>query len=90
MQRLWGNRIFVYFGYISYPIYLFHQNILVSSIVKIHLRFNSIPLVFLPVLPILLCIAVAWVVAYYGEPFVQKSIVQLHNFLSKKYNGLVS
>jgi peptidoglycan/LPS O-acetylase OafA/YrhL len=68
VQRVLGNRPMLVLGFVSYPLYLLHENIMVSLIVKLHRLVPAIPSIALPVIPILLIVAVAWLVATYGEP----------------------
>ncbi len=67
LRRLAASRVLVFLGFVSYPLYLIHENALVAGAMRLH---DLAPwLGMLTPLPILggLC-AVAWVIARFGEP----------------------
>jgi peptidoglycan/LPS O-acetylase OafA/YrhL len=68
VQRLLTNRIFLFFGFVSYPLYLVHENMMVSAIAKVGFAAPWLPAFLMPVAPILLVSGVAWLVAAYAEP----------------------
>ena len=69
-----GNRLFLFIGFISYPLYLIHENFMVSMIAKLQI-YNIIPEFLLPVVPILLLIAISYLITKKIEPFIKKIIV---------------
>ena len=73
-RKIIGNRLFLFIGFISYPLYLIHENFMVSMISKLQI-YNIIPEYFLPVFPILLLIFVAYVITKRIEPFTKNLIV---------------
>ena len=79
-QKMLTFPIFQFFGSISYPLYLIHQNIMISLIVKLGKNFGLIPLLFLPVLPIAFLSGVAFLIAKYGEPYVKFKITSFLSF----------
>jgi peptidoglycan/LPS O-acetylase OafA/YrhL len=46
------NRFLVFFGFISYPLYLIHESIMIALIIKLVTNFRFIPQVLLPIIPI--------------------------------------
>ena len=63
-------------GYISYPLYLVHQNIVVAATTQ--LAATDLGLLFLPflspILPIFAVALLAWIIASQGEPRLQRSL----------------
>lgn len=76
LQSLLKNRVFLFLGFVSYPLYLIHENMLVSLIVKTGALLPGMPSLLLPVLPALLVIAAAWLLARFGEPAVKTFITR--------------
>lgn len=74
VQRVLSVRIFTFLGFISYPLYLNHENMIVALTVRIAAIWPSLPPALLPVLPIILAGIVATLVAIYAEPFVRRVI----------------
>jgi peptidoglycan/LPS O-acetylase OafA/YrhL len=70
-QTILRSRGLVFLGFISYPLYLLHNNIMIGSVSWLGAylpEFAESPL--LPVLPILVISAVAWGIARFIEPAV--------------------
>ncbi len=68
IQRLLSSRILLFFGFISYPLYLVHNNILIGLLNITASKIPSIPLILIPIFPLLAVIFVAWTIAKFGEP----------------------
>ncbi len=77
LQELLSNKFLGILGYISYPLYLIHENAMISIIVQLHHQYDWIPLFFLPLLPVSGLIFVAWIIARYLEPVVRQFIKNL-------------
>ena len=75
--RIVANRPLLFLGFVSYPLYLIHQNALVGLIARSsrHLRFVPAPL--LPLGPILFLVAVAYVIARFVEPNAKKLLAPM-------------
>lgn len=73
-RNIIGNRLFLFIGFISYPLYLIHENFMISMITKLQV-YNIIPEFLLPILPILILIAISYLIAKWVEPFIRKIIV---------------
>jgi peptidoglycan/LPS O-acetylase OafA/YrhL len=70
LHQLLGNRVFLFLGAISYPLYLLHENIMVHMILKLGKLAPQIPGVLLPLLPIAGVIVIGAAVAIYVEPWL--------------------
>ena len=68
IQKILSNQFMVWIGFISYPLYLIHDGAMVSMIHQLHAVARWMPGYLLPVLPIILLVFVAWVIAKYLEP----------------------
>ncbi len=75
VQMFLANRVLVFLGFVSYPLYLFHEGVIVALTIKLGRAHLSIPDVLLPMLPIAVVIATAWLVATYVEPMLRHIIV---------------
>lgn len=77
MRRLLSVQWIVFLGYVSYPLYLIHENALVAMTLKVHRLWPEAPLLLTPIpgLAILLCIA--WLMARYGEPKIKAWLAKL-------------
>jgi len=71
VKTLLSLNVFVFLGFISYPLYLVHENMMVATIVKVNRFAPDIPLVMLPLFGALLVVCIAWLVAKYGEPWLK-------------------
>lgn len=80
LEKLLTSRVLQFFGLISYPLYLIHENIMVASIIKLGrddlVHLPHVPAGLLPLPVIALLSAVAYVICRYGEPFVKSVLVK--------------
>lgn len=74
IQKLLGNKFLVFVGFISYPLYLIHQNMMIALIAKLARLCPFIPGGLLPVLPILLLMLIAYFIAKILEPAIRKKL----------------
>ena len=74
VRAIFESRWIVYIGFISYPLYLIHQNMMISMIIQLHELIHWIPGYLLPVLPILALIAVSDIIARFMEPGIRWGI----------------
>lgn len=81
IRLILSARLLVFLGFVSYPLYLMHENMMVSLIVKTGILMPWMPALLLPVLPILFVVGLAWLVAVYGEPVLRSF---LKNRLSRQ------
>jgi peptidoglycan/LPS O-acetylase OafA/YrhL len=84
IQKLLSNKLLIFFGFISYPLYLIHVSSLVSMISQLHTLMPSIPHWFLPIMPIGLLSGIAWVIATYLEPRLRDVIKAYINKINFK------
>lgn len=63
IKQALSARCFLFIGFISYPLYLFHENFMIAVVVKSGKAFPQIPGVLLPLFPFSIACMVAFVVA---------------------------
>jgi len=68
IQAVAGGHFLVFIGFVSYPLYLIHENMMISMIIKLHAASPWIPMLALPVLPIIVLVGIAWAIAAFVEP----------------------
>lgn len=68
MQKLLETRALLFFGLISYPLYLIHDNALISMITQLSNSVHWLPVSLYPLLPLMLLIAAAYLITRYIEP----------------------
>jgi peptidoglycan/LPS O-acetylase OafA/YrhL len=74
VQRLLSNRVVLLLGFVSYPLYLVHENMLVASIIKLGHAAPWMPPALIPILPMLWVTGVAWLVARFAEPWLREKL----------------
>ena len=77
-EKFLANKFLIFIGFISYPLYLIHQNIMIALTVKMGKQFSFIPAGLLPLIPIGLVVLVSYFIAKILEPAIRK---QLNNYL---------
>jgi len=73
VRRLLANKLFLFFGYISYPLYLVHQNLVTGLAIKLYNVFPDLPPYLYPLPFIILVIAISFLIAKI-EPIIKKGI----------------
>ena len=76
LARLLASQFLLFIGFISYPLYLIHQNIVTGLAIKMFSYFPALPSVVYPLPFILLVIALATVVAS-AEPRIRQLLKHL-------------
>ena len=71
IQKILSNRLVQFFGFVSYPLYLIHENMMVSIIIKLGSRFEDFPVALLPLPAIALLSGAAFVISNYFEPLTK-------------------
>lgn len=77
IQNILSNKVLVFFGFISYPFYLIHEQSMISMIMQLSQYHADFPQFLLPIPPILGIVFVAWIIAQYLEPALRRIIRQL-------------
>jgi peptidoglycan/LPS O-acetylase OafA/YrhL len=87
LGQLFENRFLLFLGFISYPLYLIHQNALIGLIARISRHLDFLPPFLLPLGPILLLIMVAYLIAKFFEPNAKRLLVHLFASLKLWLSG---
>ncbi len=82
LQNALRNRVLCFFGFISYPLYLIHENLMVASIVKLAPLEAVCPPYLIPLIPIAVLTALAYGLAAVVEPALRAGIVAVWPGLS--------
>jgi peptidoglycan/LPS O-acetylase OafA/YrhL len=82
VQSFLRHKYWLTLGFVSYPLYLIHENAVVSLTVQLGKSFPSIPAPILPLAPIGLLICIAWLIAEYGEPTLRRLLRPAHRRFS--------
>ena len=77
IQRIIGNKFLLFFGFISYPFYLLHENAIISGIVKIHNLAPNFPIMLIPLPPILVVTFTSLLIVKWIEPCIKSIISRL-------------
>ena len=77
VRGLVQGRVLLFLGFVSYPLYLLHENMMVSLIVSLGRYDERIPAVIAPIAPILFVVCLGWIVARYIEPRAKLGVVAL-------------
>ena len=75
LQRILTLRVLQFFGFISYPLYLIHENAMISIIVKLGRIKLAVPDFLLPVVATFLLSVAAYLIAGYLEPYTRRLIL---------------
>jgi peptidoglycan/LPS O-acetylase OafA/YrhL len=90
LQSLLSNWILLVLGFVSYPLYLLHENMMVSMIVKFGNYFPESLYFALPIIPVPLIVGLAYIVARYLESPLKKMIIKFFIFTGVVLNKLKS
>lgn len=74
LQNMLSNKLLTFFGFISYPLYLIHENATISTIVQLHEKFSQINVYVLSLIPLAIMVVISWVMAKYLEPSLKKHL----------------
>lgn len=74
VRRALSNRFLLWVGFISYPLYLLHENLVVGSLLWLKRQSTGIPDVLLPLGPAAVVMGLAWLVARHIEPAMRASL----------------
>lgn len=73
-QKVVGNRYLVYFGFISYPLYLVHENMMISLIIKLGAILPQDFHMFLPIYGVFFVSSIAYIIVKYIEGPVKNGL----------------
>ena len=65
--KLLTSRWLVWIGFISYPLYLIHENALIALTIKAHHVLPAIPAVLTPLPGLILILSIAYILARLGD-----------------------
>ncbi len=82
LQLIISNRFFLYFGFISYPLYLLHENMMISITVKLNAHIDYVPTFLFPVIAIGFISTLSYIIAKRVEPAVKHAILLGKNKVS--------
>lgn len=71
-RRLLSNRILKWMGLISYPLYLIHENAMISLTISLESAAPSTPQILLPLAPIAILSLLSYLIAKHAEPWIRK------------------
>lgn len=74
IQRLLSWRPLLFLGFVSYPLYLVHENMTVSLMIKMGRWAPWIPAILNPMLPLAAVLGIAWIVAAFAEPWLRNEL----------------
>ena len=81
-KKILCNPFFQFFGFISYPLYLSHENTMIAAIIKIGSLWPELPGYLYPIIPIIGLSYFSYLCAKYVEPATRDA---LRNTLTKTY-----
>lgn len=70
LQRILQQRLILFFGFISYPLYLIHENFMISMIIKLDDHALWVNSFFYPIFSLVILSFVSFVIAKRGEPLM--------------------
>ena len=74
IQWILSRPFLIFLGFISYPLYLLHENMMVAMIIKMGHATPWMPSILMPVAPIMIVIGAGSLVAVYVEPWVRERL----------------
>ena len=74
VQMILSNQYLVLVGFVSYPLYLLHENAMVSMINQLHSAEFGLPNYLLPIIALIPIFIIAWFISQYVEPMLRRSI----------------
>ncbi len=72
LQRALCNPFWQMLGFVSYPLYLIHENAIVALTIQLGRALPWLPPALLPAAPIAVVVAIAWLIARFAEPALRE------------------
>jgi peptidoglycan/LPS O-acetylase OafA/YrhL len=69
-----SNRMLLFFGFISYPLYLIHENAMVALAIKLHNASPQTTGLIWPLVALLLPLGLAYLIARFAEPILRRAL----------------
>jgi peptidoglycan/LPS O-acetylase OafA/YrhL len=73
-KRIFSNQAIVFFGFISYPLYLIHESLMISLTVKTHNEFPWLSHLLTPIPGLAAIVLLSLLIAKYLEPLLRNGI----------------
>lgn len=89
VQALLSNKALLFIGFVSYPLYLLHENMMIAMIIKIGHFFPRLPAILMPILPMAVVIGFGWGIATYVEPTI-RTVIRSSSALLRRSLGNIS
>lgn len=86
IQSLLANRFLLFTGFISYPLYLIHENMMISLIIQLNQHFPELPAVVFFFVAVAFIMLAAWLIAKYLEPQTKNAIVKTQSLVNKRHS----
>lgn len=81
LQSVFTTYPFQIVGVASYPLYLIHENMMISMIIKIS-KFNfEIPYIIYPIVPVFILILTAYFISKYIEPIIKNICLKIFSYM---------
>lgn len=80
IQQFLSNKFLLFLGYVSYPLYLLHENMMISFVIKFNDLLPQKLSFLLPVFAITIIASIAYVIAKYIEKPVKNIIKNIFDF----------
>ncbi|MCB1660093.1 MAG: acyltransferase, partial [Pseudomonadales bacterium] len=88
IQNVLTNRILLFLGFISYPLYLIHENAMISMVIKLPAFLSVVPSFFYPIISIFLLSVVSYGIAKKYEILIRRKIEDGFTILTKLNKAL--
>lgn len=76
VSSIFTSRVFIFFGFVSYPLYLIHENAMVALTIKTHHSVSAIPALLTPLPGLAAIVFVSYFMAKYLEPATRNALRQ--------------
>lgn len=80
--KIFSHRILLFVGFISYPLYLIHENMMISMIIQLYRKFPIIPDFLLPLIALVPIFIISYIITKWGEPLLR---IRIDNLIGKRF-----